>query len=137
MSHFLKKVHTERRFVDDSQDIKKEVQKIYFQISKRILLERIHFWAELTGLRPRAVSFRSQRSRWGSCSSQGRIVLNLKLIVFEPQGIDYVIVHELCHLAHLNHSKNFWTLVSKYIPNHRCLSKKLKENHWQTSFLEK
>lgn len=115
--------------------IHKEVKKIFYNYAKHYLSHRTRFWAEQTGLIPARLSFKTQRSRWGSCSSNGRISLNLKLIVFPQEVIDYVIVHELCHLTHLNHSQNFWNLVAQHLPHYKKLSRVLKEDHWQTQFL--
>lgn len=89
------------------------------------LNERLRYWTEHMNLHPRSVTYRNQKSRWGSCSSQGRINLNWRLIAFRPEIQDYVLVHELAHLVHQNHSKNFWALVALYIPNYKALGKEL------------
>lgn len=72
------------------------------------------------------VSIRNQRSRWGSCSTDGNLNFNCKLLCLRDELRDYVIVHELCHLKEMNHSKNFWQLVSETIPHHKQLRKELK-----------
>jgi predicted metal-dependent hydrolase len=73
-------------------------------------------WSEITGLFPYKVRIKDQRTRWGSCSSKNNINLNWRLIMAPEDVLDYVIVHELCHLAVPNHSKSFWALVAKYLP---------------------
>lgn len=70
-------------------------------------------------MRPRRVSIRDQRLQWGSCSSAGAINLNWRLMLTPGELADYVIVHELCHLRHLDHSARFWALVSEVIPDHQ------------------
>lgn len=71
------------------------------------------------GLRPEKFSIRNQKSIWGSCSSKGNINLNQKLLFLEPHLVRYVILHELCHLEHRNHSSRFWTCLKGFEP--RCL----------------
>lgn len=72
------------------------------------------------------VSIRNQKSRWGSCSSEGNLNFNCKLLCLPSELQDYVIVHELCHLKEMNHSKDFWYLVSHTIPQYKEVRKKLK-----------
>ena len=75
------------------------------------------------------IKFRKMKSRWGSCNSKGVITLNTQLIKIDKELIDYIIVHELAHLTHMNHSKRFHNLVELYIPNHKELNRKLKAIH--------
>ena len=70
-----------------------------------------------TGLSARSYAIREYRSKWGSCSPEGKISFNLKLAAFPSRIVDYVIVHELCHLKYRNHSARFWKLVTKYMPD--------------------
>lgn len=71
---------------------------------------------------------RTMKTRWGVCNVKSKTVtLNSKLIEYNLEALDYVIVHELSHLVHCNHSKNFWNLVEKYIPNYKKIRKYLKE----------
>lgn len=71
---------------------------------------------------------RQMKTRWGVCNIKSKTVtLNSKLIEYKLEALDYVIVHELSHLIHFNHSKNFWNLVEKYIPNYRQIKTYLKE----------
>ena len=74
-----------------------------------------------------AVSIRDQKTRWGSCSRSGNLNFNYKLAVVPEHIADYVIVHELCHCKEFNHSKAFWDLVARTIPNHREIRKQLKQ----------
>jgi len=72
-----------------------------------------------TGHRYTTVSVRLQRSRWGSCSSSGRISLNAKLLMLPPDAVRYVLVHELAHTVHMNHSRAFWSEVARHQPDWR------------------
>jgi predicted metal-dependent hydrolase len=69
---------------------------------------------------------RQMKSRWGSCSSTGRITLNLSLIKTPPECIDYVIVHELCHLKVMGHGPDFWSIVEMHVPDYKRLRKELR-----------
>jgi len=73
----------------------------------------------------RKIAVRKMRSRWGSCSRQGNVSINLLLGHLPDQLLEYVVIHELCHLVHLNHSKRFWALVATHLPDHKERKKEL------------
>jgi predicted metal-dependent hydrolase len=79
-----------------------------------------------TGLSYSAVSIRQQQTRWGSCSSRRLISLNARLLFLSPDLVTYVLVHELCHTKHLNHSPRFWRLVESYLPDYRQFDRQLR-----------
>lgn len=74
------------------------------------------------------ITIRDQKTRWGSCSSRGSLSFNWKLYLAPPQCLDYVVVHELCHLVEMNHSPAFWSLVESIMPDYRTWKTWLKEN---------
>lgn len=76
------------------------------------------------------VTIRSQKSRWGSCSANGSLSFNSRLMKFDKDVIDYVIVHELCHLREMNHSKKFWGLVGEIIPEYKYFVKRLRSMNY-------
>jgi predicted metal-dependent hydrolase len=86
---------------------------------------RAHFaavmdaWSPRIGVRPARLTVRAQRSRWGSASAAGTISLNWRLVMTPPEVCEYVIVHELVHLRHMNHSPEFWACVEAHWPSHR------------------
>lgn len=80
----------------------------------------------LYGFAYKRVSIRNQQTRWGSCSKSGTISLSYRLLFLPPEVRDYVLVHELCHLAHMNHSSRFWQLVAQTIPNYKLLREQLQ-----------
>ncbi len=82
-----------------------------------ILLPRVKHWSQVTGLTPAHVGFRLARTRWGSCSDRNHLSLNRYLLILPDRLIDYVIVHELIHIRHKNHSKRFWEHVAQFTPD--------------------
>ncbi|MGN0601365.1 MAG: M48 family metallopeptidase [Oscillospiraceae bacterium] len=82
---------------------------------------------EKTGLYPQKITVKRMKSRWGSCSSEGNISINFDIIYRKPECLEYVAIHELCHLKHMNHSKDFWELVEKYCPDRKRIRKELNE----------
>ena len=77
------------------------------------------------------ITIREQKTRWGSCSSKGNLNFNWKLILAPPEVLDYVVVHEHCHLKEMNHSKAFWDEVGKVMPEYETYKLWLKENGWK------
>jgi predicted metal-dependent hydrolase len=95
-------------------------------IAKIYLPERARRIAEKYRFNPGQVRIRNQKTRWGSCSASGNISLNYKLMKYRKELIDYVIIHELCHLKEMNHSPRFWKLVECLIPEYKPLKRELK-----------
>ena len=83
--------------------------------------------AEIMRLYPSSLKFRNNKTRWGSCSFKNGIILNTNLMKFPIKVIEYVVIHELAHIMHKNHSKQFWSLVEKYCPNYKELEIELKK----------
>lgn len=93
---------------------------------KELILKRISFLDSKNDFSFEKVFIKNQSSRWGSCSVKKNLNFNYRMIYLPENIFDYVIVHELCHLKEMNHSKNFWKLVSQYCPNYYELKKELK-----------
>jgi predicted metal-dependent hydrolase len=83
-------------------------------------------WSKKLNVRPRAITVKYMRTRWGSCSSKGRISLNLRLSMLSPDVAEYIIVHELCHMKQMNHSVLFWNEMRAALPDALALRKKLR-----------
>ncbi|NTW15624.1 MAG: M48 family metallopeptidase [Candidatus Moranbacteria bacterium] len=88
--------------------------------------EKVKHWSGVYGLRHAGVTVRDQTSRWGSCSSKGRLSFSWRLLLLPERYADYVVVHELCHLVEFNHSSRFWTLVAREIPEYRDIARALR-----------
>jgi len=96
------------------------------KLAKKSLVERVHRIANSLGFKIGRISIRGQKTRWGSCSTAGNLSFNYNLLSFRKEVIDYVIIHELCHLKEMNHSQKFWKLVERFCPNYKYLRKELK-----------
>lgn len=103
----------------------------YKHTAKQVFPERINYYERLIGVQAGQIRIKDQKTRWGSCSSKGNINLNWRLILAPEEVMDYVIIHELCHLKEMNHSKAFWELVEQICPDYREQKRWLKENAHQ------
>lgn len=105
---------------------KKEYQE-FKEYARKFVSERLEKYREIYGFEYKKISIRNQRTRWGSCSKQGNLNFNYKIIFLPERHAEYIIVHEICHLAEFNHSKRFWSLVSKTFPDFGKIVKELKK----------
>ncbi|NND54262.1 MAG: M48 family metallopeptidase [Gammaproteobacteria bacterium] len=80
-----------------------------------------------TGLQPSRLQVRLQKTRWGSCSPNGTISLNAAVMLRSPEEMRYVVIHELCHLRHMNHGRRFWQLVRRFEPAYRAIDRRLAQ----------
>lgn len=97
----------------------KEQAKVYIP-------QRVKMLAKKFGFNYNAVKIKDQQTRWGSCSSKKNLSFNYRLMSFNKRAIDYVIIHELCHLKEMNHSKNFWRFVEELMPDYKTHKKMVK-----------
>lgn len=93
-----------------------------------VIPERVKKYAPIVCVDYGRITIRNQRSRWGSCSSKGNLNFNCLLMLFSDEVIDYVVVHELCHRKHMNHSAAFYEEVERVFPEYRKCQKWLKDN---------
>ena len=94
--------------------------------AKAYLPARVEHYAAIMGLTPASVKITSAKRRFGSCSGRNGICFSLYLMQYPPEAIDYVVVHELAHIRHKNHSAAFHALVAKYLPDHKARRAMLK-----------
>jgi len=108
------------------QTVKEALIKWYRQYFSEVVNDRIEKYSLMMNAVPCKVFIKDQKTRWGSCSVKGNINLNWRLIMAPVDIIDYVVVHELCHLKIMNHSKDFWLLVESVLPCYKEKRKWLK-----------
>jgi hypothetical protein len=120
---------------NDRKAIKAALMDWYLQHAEEKIKERVSRFARLIGKRPNSTKIKNQEKRWGSCSRTGIIRFNWKIIMAPISIMDYVIVHELCHLFYPHHSPQFWQRVQSIIPDYKKRQHWLKENSLQMDSL--
>lgn len=108
----------------------------YRKAAKDYFTARVAYYHTLTGGVYTSITIRDQKSRWGSCSSRGTLSFNYRLMFAPLKVLDYVVVHELCHLTHMDHSRNFWNMVERIMPDYRIYKQWLRD-HGHELTLEK
>ena len=94
-------------------------QQTLIDKAKAILPEKVARYAAIMGLQPSGITITGARTRFGSCSSKGRLCFSWRLMTYPEEAIDYVVVHELAHIVHRNHGPEFHALVERILPDHR------------------
>jgi hypothetical protein len=136
-SHFVRskiewiKKHLHR--LEQQDKIQAPIPEIDLEKAKDELFDRLDHFADKHNLTYRKVTFRCQKTKWGSCSSVGNISLNINIAYLPEHLQDYLLLHELCHLRHMNHSKHFWVELDKMTGGEaKRLGKELKGNNLQS-----
>lgn len=109
------------------------LEKRYRNAARERFNARAAYFRAITGGDYTSITIRDQKSRWGSCSSRGTLSFNYRLIFAPPHILDYVVVHELCHLTHMNHSRDFWAKVESVMPDYRECRKWLRDHGHELS----
>lgn len=110
----------------DDQQRKALLQQWLQAHAKQQLAPWLKEVSEETGLLYRGLSVRAQKTRWGSCSARGNISLNRALLFLEPMTVRYLLIHELCHTVHMNHSPAYWRLVAQHMPDYQQYDRQLR-----------
>jgi len=107
---------------------KKHIKDWYKKQAKEIIIDRTKFLANQFSFNPSSIRISGAMRRWGSCNSKKRLNFSWRLVMTPQEVIDYVIIHELSHLTHLNHSRFFWAKVKAILPDYQNRKKWLKQN---------
>ena len=110
--------------------ITKQLDRWLLSQARELLPKKVETWAKVMGLQKKltGVRFRKTKTQWGHCTRQGTVQLNQLILLTPMSVIDYLIIHELSHLKHMNHSKRFWSLVQKYCPDYQRAELWLKQH---------
>ncbi len=122
----VKKLALRRERPTVSADLPDEEIKRLKSKAKEILPSKVACFSEIMGLKPESVKITSAKKRFGSCSGKNRLCFSYLLMLYPDEAIDYVVVHELAHIKHHNHSKQFYGLVERYMPDYKQREKMLK-----------
>jgi predicted metal-dependent hydrolase len=103
----------------EEEELDRRLKKFYIMSCKKITAERVRIYQQQLRVKPKSVEVVESLNKWGSCNSDKKITLNYRLSMAPLPIIDYVIVHELCHLLHMNHDRSFWRLVGSIFPDYK------------------
>lgn len=115
-----------KKSLKKSKQKQEKINKYTDEELKKIVEKQANALIKETGLIPNKIRIRDIKYAWGTCSANKNITINYKLIKYSEQAIKYVILHELCHLKYMDHSKEFWGLIEKYMPNYKEAKKEFK-----------
>lgn len=124
----LAKIDERHKALDEVQPFTEKEIKALAEKAKVIIPERVRYYAPKVGVTYNRITIRCQRTRWGSCSSTGNLNFNCLLALFPNEVIDSVVVHELCHRKHMNHSPQFYAEIDKVFPEYKKWHKWLSDN---------
>lgn len=124
----LAKIEEREKAISEVQPFTQEEIKAFAKKAKTVIPERVKYYAPKIGVTYNRITIRCQRTRWGSCSSKGNLNFNCLLVLFPLEVIDSVVVHELCHRKHMNHSPQFYAEIEKVFPEYKKWHKWLSDN---------
>lgn len=113
---------------NETKETKELLINWYKQQARNLVQTRMNYYNQIINKPIGKVRIKNQKSRWGSCSSKGNLNFNWRIILMPDDMCDYIIVHELCHLKYMNHSKMFWSSVESILPDYKERQRWIKEN---------
>lgn len=124
----LAKMEEREKAISEVLPFTQEEINAFAEKAKAIIPERVRYYAPKIGVTYNRITIRCQRTRWGSCSSKGNLNFNCLLVLFPMEVIDSVVVHELCHRKHMNHSPQFYAEIEKVFLEYKKWHKWLSDN---------
>jgi hypothetical protein len=116
---------------EDPARVRQALRRFYYQRCKALVEERIRHYQDYFKVRPRGICINDNPAVWGTCNGQRQLTFNWKLAMAPTEVIDYIVVHELCHMTHLNHDRSFWRLVGKLLPDYKARQDWLQQSGWK------
>ncbi|WP_029452423.1 M48 family metallopeptidase [Clostridium algidicarnis] len=113
---------------NNKADVEKSLELWYRKEALNYILGSIKQYEKIFNKKSKDIVVKEQKKRWGSCTYDNRLLFNWRCVMASPQAIDYVILHEMCHIVHKDHSKNFWNLVESIMPSYKEEKQWLKIN---------
>jgi len=129
-------IHCTKALENNELHLKQLLIDWYFQQTKKAVNLHVNNWSKSLRVSPKVVKIKEQKKRWGSASSRGNLNFNWRLSMAPDSVLEYVVVHELCHFHHMNHSKEFWNLVESVMPDYKSRREWLKKHGHEFFWLE-
>lgn len=103
---------------ETEEEIQIALKKLYTKKTKRIIKDRVAHYEKIIGVKASSITIVDSSTSWGTCNSNRDLTFNYRLSMAPPSAIDSVVIHELCHILHMNHDRSFWRKVGSYDPNY-------------------
>ncbi|MFL6562020.1 MAG: M48 family metallopeptidase [Bacillus sp. (in: firmicutes)] len=115
----------------EDEKMKQALKRFYYQQCKALVEKSVSFYQSNFKTKPRSIRISDSKTTWGTCDSKQQLTFNWRLAMASQEVIDYVVVHEMCHMVHLNHDRSFWRLVGKIMPDYKEKENWLTLSNWK------
>ena len=124
----ISRIDENKKYIYTTENNRKEsLEKLYKFLAKDYIIKRVEYYLDYFDDKPKSIRIKKQKTRWGSCSFENNLNFNYKIIMAKKQIVDYIVVHEMCHMKHKNHSTEFWSAVKEILPDYKNLREELKD----------
>ncbi|MDQ0247933.1 putative metal-dependent hydrolase [Bacillus fengqiuensis] len=123
-------LHIHVKHLEDEK-IKQALKRFYYQQCKALVEKSVRYHQSHFKVTPRSISISDSKTTWGTCDSKRQLTFNWRLAMAPINVIDYVVVHEMCHMVHMNHDRSFWRLVGKIMPDYKEQENWLALSSWK------